>query len=122
VKEINSFQKQKENLGKKLASFIKMASKLNIHLINSFQKQKESLGEKLASSIKMASKLNIHLLLPIIKNERLLHKNNASPLWIYKERQKQLTNAAVFETLITYEYFNTPIKICVARFCILLSL
>ena len=62
AKEINSFQKQKENMGKKLVSFIKMASKLNIRLTISFQKQRENMGMKLVSFIKMASKLNIHLL------------------------------------------------------------
>ena len=57
-----SFQKQRENMGMKLVSFIKMASKLNIRLPNSFQKQKENMGMNHASFIKMASKLNIHLL------------------------------------------------------------
>jgi hypothetical protein len=89
VKKINSFEKQEENMGKKLASSIKMASKLNIHLINSFQKQKENMGKKPASSIKMASKLHIHLLHPTLTNQRLLKKNNAAPLWMYRERQKK---------------------------------
>jgi hypothetical protein len=55
VKEINSFHKQKGNMGKKLVSFIKMASKLNFHLTNPFQEQKENMGKKHASFIKMAS-------------------------------------------------------------------
>ena len=81
------------------------------------------MGKKLASFIKIASKLNIHLLLPTITNQRLLCKNNASLLWIYKDkRTKAIGNTAVFETLITFEYFNMSIKFFVPRFCIVLSL
>jgi len=42
-------------MGKKLVPFIKKASKLNIHLTNPFQEQKENMGKKHASFIKMAS-------------------------------------------------------------------
>jgi hypothetical protein len=70
------------------------------------------MGKKLPSSIKMASKLNIHLLLLTLINQCLLYKNNEAPLWVYSEGQNEhiLDECRSFRDTHYIRYLNMSIK------------